>query len=290
MTEEVQKLLAKHGLAHHASVVDRFLMPCISFDMLRVDDAGAGMSRLGGNPKLDVDFVWPNRQERPLEVVAQIDLGETAPFDSLRKLPVDGLLTFFYDMEEQPWGFDPKDSTGFKVHYTPAGVPVSQHSAPDSEFRLPERSLEFRSSFSVPSFGTRDYDRLGELTRFSDSETDRFADFRSDLALLNSGYQRKYWGGKHRLLGYSDNIQGDMQLEAELVTNGLYCGDPSGYHDPRAKALESNADDWILLLQIDSDENVDLMWGDVGSIYFWIRRDDLARQHFDNVWMALQCS
>lgn len=57
-----------------------------------------------------------------------------------------------------------------------------------------------------------------------------------------------------------------------------------------AKTLESNADDWILLLQIDSDESIDLMWGDVGSIYYWIRHEDLARQRFDSVWMALQCS
>ena len=40
------------------------------------------------------------------------------------------------------------------------------------------------------------------------------------------------------------NVQGDMQLEAQLVMNGLYCGDPSGYHDPRAAKLEKTCEEW----------------------------------------------
>jgi hypothetical protein len=32
----------------------------------------------------------------------------------------------------------------------------------------------------------------------------------------------------HRLLGHPDPVQGDMQLECQLVANGLYCGNASG--------------------------------------------------------------
>ena len=290
MNDVVQELLRKHDLAHLASAIEEFVLPCIGFDLVRVDESEAVRSRFGGNPRLPGDFEWPINKERPIELVLQIDLAEVARVDTTGRLPNDGLLAFFYDMEEQPWGFDPKDSVGFKVSYFPSNLPVLERHAPESEFKLPERRLKFRSSFSVPSYGSQAYDKLAELTRFSDGEADRFDKFSTDLALFNSSYQRKYWGGKHRLLGYSDNVQGDMQLEAALVTNGLNCGDPSAYEDPRAKALESNAGDWILLLQVDSDEGVDLMWGDVGAIYYWIRSDDLARRHFDDVWMILQCS
>jgi hypothetical protein len=34
-------------------------------------------------------------------------------------------------------------------------------------------------------------------------------------------------GGHHRLLGYAEPVQSEMELECELVTNGLYCGDSS---------------------------------------------------------------
>jgi uncharacterized protein YwqG len=96
-------------------------------------------------------------------------------------------------------------------------------------------------------------------------------------------------GVQHQLLGHSNNIQGDMQLEAQLVTNGLYCGDERGYQDPRRRALEKGADQWQLLLQLDSDDGAKMMWGDAGMLYFWIRRDDLRAGRFDKVWMAFQC-
>jgi uncharacterized protein YwqG len=66
-----------------------------------------------------------------------------------------------------------------------------------------------------------------------------------------------------------------MQLECQLVTNGLYCGDASGYDDPRRRALETGATDWRLLLQIDSDDVLGSMWGDSGRVYFWIREQDV---------------
>jgi uncharacterized protein YwqG len=81
-----------------------------------------------------------------------------------------------------------------------------------------------------------------------------------------------------------------MDLECQLVSNGLYCGDESGYNDARAKLLEENRSDWVLLLQIDSDDFCEMMWGDCGMLYFWIRKEDLAARNFDDVWMILQCS
>jgi hypothetical protein len=53
--------------------------------------------------------------------------------------------------------------------------------------------------------------------------------------------------------------------------------------------LESGRYDWILLLQLDSDDDAGMMWGDVGMLYFWIKREDLKKENFDNVWMILQC-
>ena len=93
----------------------------------------------------------------------------------------------------------------------------------------------------------------------------------------------------HRLLGHPDQIQNDMQTECQLVSHGLNCGDGSGYKDPKARILKAGATDWELLLQIDSDDNARMMWGDVGRIYYWIRREDLKERNFGASWMILQC-
>jgi len=42
-------------------------------------------------------------------------------------------------------------------------------------------------------------------------------------------------------------------------------------------------------MQIDSDDNASMMWGDVGRLYFWILRDELQNKNFDASWMVLQC-
>ena len=93
----------------------------------------------------------------------------------------------------------------------------------------------------------------------------------------------------HQFLGWPHPVQGEMELECQLVTNGLYTGDATGYKDPRRKILESGAADWTLLLQVDSDDKAGMMWGDLGMLYFWIRRQDLAACSFDKAWTILQC-
>ncbi len=94
---------------------------------------------------------------------------------------------------------------------------------------------------------------------------------------------------KSRVLGYPDPIQGEMSLECQLASNGLYCGDASGYQDPRRAALEAGARDWRLLLQVDSEDDAGMMWGDVGRLYYWIRRQDLKKAEFGNTWVILEC-
>ncbi|MBK8507084.1 MAG: DUF1963 domain-containing protein [Saprospiraceae bacterium] len=73
----------------------------------------------------------------------------------------------------------------------------------------------------------------------------------------------------NKLWDIQSNIQGPMELECELVTNGLYCGDATGYNDPKAKELAKNAETWTLLFQVDSNyEEAGMIWGDMGRLYF----------------------
>jgi uncharacterized protein YwqG len=177
--------------------------------------------------------------------------------------------------------------SGYRVIYTRDATQSSAHDVPDSEFALPECELRFNRINTLPHFGSRAADKLIENAGLTDAERDAYYELPSEFEQLT---HIEEGNGNHHLLGHSANVQGDMQLEAQLVTNGLYCGNSTGYQDPKRKLLESGADDWLLLLQLDSDDSNGFMWGDCGMLYYWIRRDDLENLRFEKAWMTLQCS
>jgi uncharacterized protein YwqG len=219
-----------------------------------------------------------------LDFLLQIDLTDISLMDPTGDLPKSGLLSFFYDLENQPWGFDPKEQDGFKVEFFPEQHFI-QGPPPDPAYKLNVRRLIFSHIFTIPSFGSRSFDRLKQENHLNIDEIGRY------IKMEDEYYSQFYKKGccYHRLFGHSDNIQGDMQLEAQLVSNGINCGYSSGYKNKKAKTLESGSDEWQLLLQLDSDDSAELMWGDVGMLYFWVRKEDLKKMDYQHVWMTLQC-
>jgi uncharacterized protein YwqG len=53
--------------------------------------------------------------------------------------------------------------------------------------------------------------------------------------------------------------------------------------------MSSAPADWRLLLQLDTDNDAGMMWGDTGTLYFWIREQDARAGDFSKIWMILQC-
>ena len=269
-------------LQPYGALIGSSALPAIGFSLKEGGGEVPGGSRLGGTPDLSPEFAWPAYRQgrRSLDFLLQIDFRDLRPFDCAKVLPSDGLLSFFYDVDEQPWGYDPKEIDGFRVVYTPASRTLCRASrkSPLNAF-----SLVFHETLTLPRYRSRAYTSLEREVAFSDKAKDVYLNLTCDPP----------WRGPkvpaHHLLGHADNIQGDMQLQAQLVTNGLYCGDSSGYEDPRRKLLEPGADDWILLLQLDTDMKANFMWGDCGMLYYWIRRQDLTARNFSQVWMTLQC-
>jgi uncharacterized protein DUF1963 len=80
-----------------------------------------------------------------------------------------------------------------------------------------------------------------------------------------------------------------MRLECQLVTHGLYCGDDVAWKSARGAELAPGAPEWRLLFQMDSDDDVGVMWGDCGLIYYWIRESDL-RTHGASVKRGRFCN
>lgn len=288
--ERMDTFLTKHAITELRDVLRPRVLPSIAFSL---EDASMSRSRVGGGPLLPPGFDWPVYTAKPvfpegeppevrkLDFLLQIDLSELATVGGPSSLlPSEGLLTFFYDLKHQPWGYDPATVAGSRVVLVP-DQGVSRAAATDLDHVHSPAGMNFRLAETLPSIGSRAWDALEQEAELPDSYFDFLSDFEQSFYPPNSGL--------HRLFGHSANVQGDMQLEAQLVSNGLYCGDSSAYQDPRREALEPGAADWILLLQLDSDDSINMMWGDLGMLYFWIKANDLAARRFDRAWMALQC-
>ena len=279
-----EALVEKHGLT---KLGDQLLSQAKTAATLipgkkSVEALRPSQSKLGGKPDAPPNFIWPTKDDKPLSFIAQINLAELpAIVDS--QLPKAGLLSFFYNHEV--WGFDPKDKGGFQVFFfdNEAGDLIS-HLPPPARtekkfFGMFSKLVAVREYPPCPLTAelalTLPYELEG--IDLGEDESDKYCDLLDAIA------------GHHRFLGHAEPIQNEMELECELVTNGLYCGDPSGFKDPRAEELVKSSYQWKLLLQIDSENNADMMWGDAGRLYFWIRDEDLANLNFDNCWMISQC-
>lgn len=232
-----------------------------------------GESKIGGLPDLPKNQIWFTSQEKPLSFLAQINFEEVKKFDIENKLPEKGIIYFFYNAEKETEGYLLSDKDEFKVFYFDGDIDqLERTKAPnnlDEEFIFNEAKLGFKNELDLPDCR---YQELDSIFKTSE-EQDAYCEIQNEL-----GYE---YDAFHKLLGHSDNIQNPMEIECERIVNG-----EMDYNDPNQIKKSKK---WILLFQLDSDEDLDFMWGDGGRIYFWIKEKDLKAKKFEKVWMQSQC-
>lgn len=274
-------------LPHVAYKVERLLMNtiCLKSQPLGENKLPLGTSKLGGSPDLPPGVGWPEWKGEPLSFIGQFRMPDVTEYDAEGVLPRSGMLYFFYSASQETWGFDPADRGSWRVLYADVdSSKLVRTSAPATlleDGNFSPCALTYGCEVTLPSLYSADMNNL-ELT---EQEIDAYSELTDQLAVLRGEGKEPI----HQMLGHPLEIQGTRQLQCQLVSNGIYCGDPSGYEDPRVESLKQGVTDWRLLLQIDSDDNAGMMWGDAGKIYYWIRQQDLQARDFDNVWMLLQC-
>jgi uncharacterized protein YwqG len=87
----------------------------------------------------------------------------------------------------------------------------------------------------------------------------------------------------HRMLGFADVLQDDMSEQSQLYSLGI-----TDWDTPEAKKLAQSANDWQLLLQVDSDETIGMRWASSGRLYYWAKQADLQAGQLSDTWLVLQ--
>lgn len=220
-------------------------------------------SKIGGTP------YWPANMEYPLDsegksmrLLAQINFSEVPQLD---EYPDSGILQFFIKAEDDVCGMD------FDNLISQKGSRVIYHDSIDvesmvSDFEqyniaqhewfpaLHECKLEF--SLLEEAVPQEDYKFV---SYFGDESYQLFS---SDEC---EEYYNKFSSTGHKIGGYAYFTQGDPRMDDEY------------------KEYE------YLLFQLDSDDSIEMMWGDVGVANFFITKEDLRRRDFSKVLYTWDC-
>lgn len=287
--DELREEMTESGLDAYFEALAPFAKNAlhVTLDVLDDDELPIGVSKFGGCPDLPAEVEWfRTESDIPMSFVAQVNFADAAPYDLEHKLPKNGMLYFFYDCspDGMPWGFDPEDSDGWKVYfYDGDPAALSRREVPedleedDNGIIFGAARMCFEAAMELPS-PESDLTNSLDLPSADDLQ-DRYWEWLEDQEdeLIN------------KLLGHADPVQSGMELECEYVSNRIYCGNPDGYEIAESKDLDKNAARWNLLMQVDSNEDIGMMWGDMGRLYLWITSEDLAARNFEKSWLILQC-
>lgn len=242
------------------------IAPVISLHTFRsLESLSPTHSSLGGVPLLPDGQPWPSRDGEPLDFLAQIDLSQ-APFPDGHS-PASGTLAFFFDDSSQPWGGDAEDLGSGAIIHCPPGAKLhtvlKPGTVPPPPLRMPVR---FRQSVKLSMTEDQEAVFYSYYRSLSPEEKESLDDLHERLLDASGEYSR--W------LSNPARIQGAM--DQELATASAAYGLPEGTA-------------WVMLLQLDSINDLGWCWGDAGCLYFHIPAEDLAVGRFDRSWVVLQC-
>lgn len=218
-------------------------------------------SYFGGMPTVDAGFEWPLKDGYPLHFIGRLACSNL----QLDTFPT-GHLLFFYD--DRHFGYSSKDRGHAVVIHQQSGEPLL------AESQLPEYEVRSLLGLSKKRVKPRVYQRVD--------------------VIFVEGYS--YPSLERKLIPFKDDISEECYLEfLDSVRSNIQIG---GYPSPvQSDEMEKDCvkalglgqpSEWRLLLQLGEVGN--MVWGDAGSLYWFIHEADLRDGRLDRVWMVMQCS
>lgn len=231
-------------------------------------------SKFAGNPYL------PKASEHPrdevgkyMKLLAQINCEELP--NKLIDMPLKGILQFFLAGDHDVMGLDFNEQTNqqnFRVVYYDEIVKedeiITDFSYMNSfgeEYFPIEKELKISFTLENESVSVTDCAFEDSYEKLDFEEHAGVDDDGHEITLFDL-YAENLSNEGHKIGGYAFFTQVD----------------PRGY-------AENYKDYNVLLLQIDSDDENGIMWGDCGVGNFFIRREDLKKLDFTNVLYNWDC-
>lgn len=238
---------------------------------LRLGAEGPVTVHLGGPPLLPPGQAWPVWNERPLDFLGAIDFAELAALGPIPGLPAEGTAAFYYATEiPRPWGDQPGQREGWRV-FTGDLREAEPPSGTSSYPRCPVAAAPF---LSLPSPQEPHVRRLEGI----------YSGILPVYEQLYVAWTQYAWPDDlpvHQLGGWPALVQRPVGPDCLFASTGRVPETEELSVDDHAAAEE-----WRLLLQLDSDDRLGWYWGDPGRVYFCARESDPLEQS----WLTLQAT
>ncbi|RSN50548.1 hypothetical protein DMH08_32630 [Actinomadura sp. WAC 06369] len=241
---------------------------------LRLAAEGGTPVDFGGVPLLPPGEPWPTWHGRPLDFLGAIDFAGLPSPGEIPGVPAAGTAAFYYASEvPRPWGDESAQRDGWRV-FTGA---VERASPPPGAVAFPRTRLHAAPFLSLPSPQEPAVRRL-EL---------RYPGLLAVYEQLHAVWSRHIRPGglpAHQLGGWPTLVQRPIGPDC------LYASTGRALDTPRSPALTPEearaAEEWHLLLQLDSDPRLGWYWGDPGRVYFCGRRE----HPLEDAWLTVQAA
>ncbi|HFK1718394.1 DUF1963 domain-containing protein [Bacillus thuringiensis] len=248
MNKKIEVLIDKYELTHLKEELINTIFPCIKVVPKQQETVAIGSSKMGGFPDLPASFEYPKHKGNPLQFIAQFNLSNLQNVGMDHNLPKTGML-YFFCIENY---FEENVNLTEAGHVLYYDIPVEQlRRENEIQAKYNQCAITFELTYKLP-----------ELFIEDEADSDRF------LQLLEELIPDNY--DNHQMFGEPFSVQ-----EEVLYETGEYMG-----VDPQQMTL---------LFQIDSDhKNCNMVWGELGMLYFCISNEDLKNRRFENTCCVLQ--
>lgn len=212
------------------------------------------------DPEAIVAYLIDVEGQKAPKLLAVVDASRLDP--SLG-FPETGSLSFYHDGRSSTWGDKPSHAKRFSVSYS--------ESSADSivEGRTGLVPMTATTGIGLPTIGSTDAEAIAFET---DKQEAAYVDLLADL-FGEPGFPGGVPGTW--LGGYPYQLQDDMQEQCVAMAR-------------KAWGIESEPEQWRLLLQLASESDASMSWEEEGFLYYWIREQDLTARDFSHVWCILQ--
>ena len=273
----IDRLIEHHNMVPFREAIHSLARPAILLvtRMSEEDEIPFGATKIGGRPDLPPTVEWPvYRNGRPLAFLCQLNLAELSALPpTIENLPKHGVLSVF-----SCWGWVTEDSLDPQTPDdrswdTQQGWTVVVQFPSDSQLerREPDDGLYCFQAAAVTPVSILSLPNGSEepplaALGWDEVTLNRFDELQSDFRSLQMGHwlKQSYCLMSHHFLGGYALFQ--QEFPSDLLTRGV-----------------------SMFLQIGTDENTGMCWGDGGELTFYADSDAMKRGRIERVWCEFQC-